>query len=79
MKLSIYSLRKTLFEGEAVSVNCKTTAGEVTVLSRHEPMIAELAAGTLTVIDAQNKAHYIPIRSGFIETSRNAAKILAGE
>ncbi|MBM3257434.1 MAG: hypothetical protein FJY98_03895 [Candidatus Liptonbacteria bacterium] len=80
MKLSIYSLKQVLFEGEAESVNCATEGGEITVLDNHEPLIATLTPGTITVKDAAGKEHFIPAGAGFLEvTAENATKILADE
>ena len=31
MKIGVYSLQKVLFEGDAKSVNCPTTSGEITI------------------------------------------------
>ena len=69
MHVSIYSLKKILYEGEALSVNCKTTSGEVTILDHHRPLISELAAGTMTIVDTAKKEHFVPIASGFLEVS----------
>ena len=80
MKLSVYSLKNVLFEGDADSVNCTTEGGEITVLDNHEPLIATLAPGTITVKDAEGKEHFIPAGRGFLEvTAENTAKILADE
>ncbi|MCX6721436.1 MAG: hypothetical protein NT026_02435 [Candidatus Staskawiczbacteria bacterium] len=67
MKLSVYSLKNILFQGEAVSLNCKTTMGEITVLDHHEPLITILAEGQVKVIAKDGKEHLFPIRSGFLE------------
>ncbi len=80
MHLSVYSLKQVLFEGEASSVNCTTEGGDVTILDRHEPLIATLKPGTLTIKDVGGKDHYIPTGKGFLEvTAENSARILADE
>ena len=80
MKLSVYSLKKSLYEGDAASVNVKTTSGEITVLDHHRPLITELAAGTVTIVDATKKEHYLPVSSGFLEvSSENRAKLIVDE
>jgi len=80
MKIGIYSLKKTLFEGQAESVNCKTAAGEVTLLNNHRPLMTILSAGTITLVDNQKKSHYIPISSGFAEIdSANHVKMIVEE
>jgi F0F1-type ATP synthase epsilon subunit len=74
MKLSIYSLKKILFQGEASLLNCKTVMGEITVLDNHETLITVLAAGVIKVVEnppSQSsgvaKEHFFEINSGFLE------------
>jgi len=71
MKISVYSLKKILFQGEAKSLNCKTITGEITVLDNHEPLITVLTTGVLKVIDADNKELFFEIKSGFLEVKPN--------
>ncbi|MDE2019855.1 MAG: F0F1 ATP synthase subunit epsilon [Patescibacteria group bacterium] len=80
MKLGIYSLQKVLYQGEAVSVNCKTTTGEITILDHHLPLISVLEKGTVTIIDKNSGEHYIPVSAGFLEMrSGNELRILADQ
>jgi len=80
MKLSIYSLKKILFQGNAESVNLKTASGEITVLDHHRPLVSVLAAGTVKIIDNEKKEHYIPVSSGFLEVnSENQTRLIVDE
>jgi F-type H+-transporting ATPase subunit epsilon len=80
MQVNIYSLKKVLFEGSAQSINCKTASGEITILDHHRPLISMLTAGTVKVVDAEKKEHYIPVQSGFVEVgAKNEVKIIADE
>ena len=67
MKLSVYSLKKVLFQGEASSLNCKTINGEITVLDNHETLITVLSAGVIKVVDENKKEEFFEINSGFLE------------
>ncbi|MEK7562585.1 MAG: F0F1 ATP synthase subunit epsilon [Patescibacteria group bacterium] len=85
MKLSVYSLKKILFQGEARLLNCKTVTGEITVLDNHETLITVLAPGVIRVVEinpsapfdsAQGRSsglreHFFPINSGFLEVKEN--------
>lgn len=71
MKLSIYSLKKVIFEGEAKALNCKTAVGEITVLDNHEPYIGVMTKGTAKVIDASNRDHFFEVIVGFLEVKPN--------
>ena len=67
MKLSIYSLKKIVFDGQARLLNCKTMVGEITVLDNHETYIGVLKSGVAKVVDEQNQEHFFEINSGFLE------------
>lgn len=70
MKINIYSLKRILYEGDAISVNCRTTSGEITVLDNHRPLISVLAAGTMKVTSPDGEK-FFPVREGFIEVKNN--------
>ncbi len=72
MKLSVYSLKKILFSGQASLLNCQTVMGEITVLDNHETFIGVLKMGVMKVVEkpfdsAQGKEHFFEINSGFLE------------
>jgi len=67
MKLSVYSLKKVLFAGQASLLNCKTAMGEITVLDNHETYIGVLTTGVLKIIDNVKKEHFFEVTSGFLE------------
>ena len=71
MKLSVYSLKKILFQGDASLLNCKTMAGEITVLDNHEKFIGVLGSGVMKVVDSAKSEHFFPIQSGFLEVRPN--------
>lgn len=80
MKLTIYSLKKTLYAGEASAINCKTASGEITVLDHHRPIVSVLQPGTVHIVDSSKKDHYIPVQSGFLEVKNtNEARLLVEE
>jgi F-type H+-transporting ATPase subunit epsilon len=67
VKLSIYSLKKVLYEGDAKSINCQTTDGEITILDGHRPLVSTLKEGVIKILDNQGDTHYISVKSGFAE------------
>jgi F0F1-type ATP synthase epsilon subunit len=71
MKLSVYSLKKILFQGQASLLNCKTAVGEITVLDNHESLIGVIKEGTIKIIDVNKKEHYFPVKSGFLEVKKD--------
>lgn len=71
MKLAIYSLKKILFQGSARLLNCKTAVGEITVLNNHIPLIGVLREGVMRIVDEEEKEHFFPVKSGFLEVRSN--------
>jgi F0F1-type ATP synthase epsilon subunit len=67
----VYSLKKILFQGNARLLNCKTVAGEITVLDNHETLITVLSAGVVKVVDEKNSEHFFEIKSGFLEVKED--------
>lgn len=80
MKLGVYSLQKVLFQGDAKSVNCNTTSGEITILDHHEPLISVLQKGRVTIVDKNETETHIPVISGFLEVDAGGqTKLLVEE
>ena len=67
MKLSIYSIQSTLFEGEAEKLIAQTPMGEITVLDNHLPLVSTIIGPSVTAIDKNGKKDIIKISSGIIE------------
>lgn len=67
MKLSIYSIQSTLFEGEAEKLIAKTVMGEITILDNHLPLVSLLQGPRIEIIDMKGEKNTIPISSGFLE------------
>lgn len=65
--LYVYSLGKTLFEGEAVRVRLTTHDGEISILPQHMPLMTSLAAGTLVVTRSESDSETFPIQSGYAQ------------
>ena len=67
MKLSIHSLKKTLFSGEAEKIIARTTSGEITVLDDHIPLLSALVDFPVRVVDARGNEVSVPVSGGFLE------------
>ncbi len=80
MKISLYSFKKILFQGEAQFFNCKTMSGEITILDNHTSLITVLTSGIIRIIDKDQKEHFFPIKSGFLEVkSENEVRCIVEE
>lgn len=49
MRVFIYSLKKTIYEGEADVLSLPTGDGEISVLENHVPLITPLAKGRVKI------------------------------
>jgi len=67
MKVSIYTLKNILFQGKASLLNCNTSAGQITVLDNHEPLITVLEKGAIRLVDENKKEQFFQVSSGFLE------------
>lgn len=66
MKISVFSIQNTLFEGEAEKIIAQTPSGEITVLDNHLPIITSILGPQIKII-AHDKKNEISIASGFLE------------
>jgi F-type H+-transporting ATPase subunit epsilon len=69
MILKVYSLKGIEFNGEAVSLNVKTEAGEITVLNGHRPLISTLKPSVAKITKPDGTIEEINVSSGFLEMS----------
>lgn len=71
MKLQIFSLQGTVYEGETTEVTLPAKDGEITVLKGHIPLITLLKAGEI-----KTKEKNIPIKKGFAEINGEKVVVL---
>lgn len=74
MNVSILSPLKTLFQGEATSVNLPGKIGAFTVLENHAPIVSTLDKGVITITNKEENTE-IEIISGFVEVHDNEITI----
>lgn len=80
MKLRVYTLEKTLFEGEAKEVIAKTTTGEISVLDNHIPLVTTLKPSILKAVAEDGDVAEVEIRGGFLEVRPdNSVTVLIDE
>ena len=71
MKLGVYSLKNVCYQGEVRSITCRTSAGEITVLDHHRPLLSVLNQGVMKITDTEGREHHVPVTSGFLEVTHN--------
>jgi F-type H+-transporting ATPase subunit epsilon len=67
MKLGIYTIEKTLYEGDVKEIVARSSTGEITVLPGHIPLISRLVKSPLHLIEESGDSRTIDIDSGFLE------------
>ena len=67
MHLSIYSIEKTIFDGEVASVTLPTPLGEMTVLEHHIPLVSTISAGEIRYVLTGNTVETVAFRGGILE------------
>ena len=75
MRVTIAKVHENLFDGEALSLSAKTTEGEVTILPKHEPFVANLGDGEVRV-HTQAGEQKFEISGGVLEVSNNQATVI---
>jgi F-type H+-transporting ATPase subunit epsilon len=73
--LVIASVGQTRFDGAALSATLPGTAGEMTVLPHHEPLVTTLRKGTITVRETLGEKTF-EIENGVLEISNNRVVVL---
>lgn len=74
--LRIVTVAEALFEGSAAELHCAGSAGQMTVLAHHEPLITRLETCTVRVVTPSGKTEEFPINGGVLEVADNKAVVL---
>ena len=74
MNVSILSPLKSLFQGEATSVNLPGKLGAFTILENHAPIVSTLDKGVITITNKEEISE-VEIVSGFVEVHDNEVTI----
>ena len=78
MKLSIYSIQQTLFEGEVQSLTLPTSTGEITVLDGHIPLISLVNPGDIRFTHSGTEIS-ISFPGGIIEVRPGSEVVILAE
>ena len=66
LKLKIITPERVLLDSEIDSLSCHTQMGEITILPGHIPLVANLAAGELKVVES-DQSRFMAVTGGVIE------------
>lgn len=77
IRFKIATPERVVYESEVDSVTCPTQLGEITVLPNHIPLVANLKAGELKIME-NGQEKFVAVTGGFIEVRpQNEVVILA--
>ena len=77
IKFEIVTPERVVLKEEISQVTVPTQEGEMTVLPKHMPIVANLKPGVIELVKADNSPEVISVSGGFIEVLRNKVVILA--
>src|SRR6478609_399675 len=76
LQVELVAADRRVWSGEATMVVAKTTDGDVGILGGHEPMLALLAGGAVTIKTDEGDV-YAAVHGGFFSVADNRVSILA--
>lgn len=80
MKIAVYSISETLFEGEANGLIAHTPGGQITVLDEHIPLVTTLVGPKISIVRKNENPVEIPLQNGILEVRpQSEVVVLVGE
>ncbi len=67
MKIAVYSIAESLFEGEADALVAQTSAGQITVLNEHVPLITTIRGPFLSIMRNGAEPVRVALSNGVLE------------
>src|ERR1700733_15095637 len=78
MHVELVSVESRLWSGEASAVFARTVEGEIGILPRHAPLLAELAPGWVVRIQTEGEPELkVAVHGGFLSVRPDGVSILA--
>ena len=75
MKLYIYTIDQTLYEGLADVITLPSETGELSVLSSHAPIVTSLKKGNISIKTGTEQKTF-PIEGGFAQINQEQTILL---
>jgi F-type H+-transporting ATPase subunit epsilon len=78
MHVELVSVEARLWSGEANAVFARTVEGQIGILPRHSPLLAELAPGWIVRIQTEGEPElHVAVHGGFLSVRPDGVSILA--
>jgi F-type H+-transporting ATPase subunit epsilon len=81
MRVLIYSLKKTIYEGEADVLSMPSTEGEISVLPNHVPLVTSIGEGKVKIRKGSGfdeETHSFDVEKGFAQINPQETILLVG-
>lgn len=79
MKVAIYSIQSTLYEGEAEKLIAETPLGQMTVLENHVPLISRIDGPRIQIQERGGTAKEVAVSSGILEIRPGTEVVVLAE
>jgi F-type H+-transporting ATPase subunit epsilon len=77
LKVEMVSAVRRVWSGEASMVTTRTTEGKIGIMPRHEPMLAVLVPGRVTIHLSDGTQQHGAVHGGFLAVNGNDVEIIA--
>jgi len=79
MHFELLTLSGAKWQGEADEVQLTTTNGQLGILPHHEPLVAQVVAGAVTIKSGKGAPEVFATYGGLLEVTKDYVRILADE
>lgn len=79
MKVTIHTIQKTFYEGEAEKLICQTPQGQITILDNHIPLITKVTGPAVEIVDKKGEKVIINLDSGVLEVRPESEVVLLAD
>jgi F-type H+-transporting ATPase subunit epsilon len=77
LKVEMVSAERLVWAGEASMVTTRTTEGKIGIMPRHEPMLAVLVPGRITIHLPDGTQQHGAVHGGFLAVTHDAVEVIA--
>jgi F-type H+-transporting ATPase subunit epsilon len=77
LNVELVSAVRAVWSGEATMVTTRTTEGKIGIMPRHEPMLAVLVPGRVTIHLPDGTQQHGAVHGGFLAVNGNDVQIIA--
>jgi F-type H+-transporting ATPase subunit epsilon len=77
LNVEMVSAERLVWSGEASMVTTRTTEGKIGIMPRHEPMLAVLVPGRITIHLPDGTQQHGAVHGGFLAVTQDTVEVIA--